>query len=148
MFISVVLALFVFTAMLYNYYLGENSLRFMLDEPRKMLILYRALVLILVFWGSIEDLSTVLAFADITMTLLALVNLIAMALLFKICMRILRDYEEQRRAGIKTPLFDSKLFLDLDLDPGAWPPLAGHSCTTNRSEPARPLEVDKQTTPA
>ena len=28
MFISVVLALFVFTAMLYNYYLGENSLRF------------------------------------------------------------------------------------------------------------------------
>lgn len=148
MFISVVLALFVFTAMLYNYYLGENSLRFMFDEPRKMLILYRALVLILVFWGSIEDLSTVLAFADITMTLLALVNLIAMALLFKICMRILRDYEEQRRAGIKTPLFDSKLFLDLDLDPGAWPPLAGHSCTTNRSEPARPLEVDKQTTPA
>lgn len=134
MFISVVLALFVFTAMLYNYYLGENSLRFMFDEPRKVLILYRALVLTLVFWGSIEDLSTVLAFADITMTLLALVNLITMALLFKICLRILRDYDDQRRAGVETPIFDSKLFLDLDLDPVAWPPLACRSSTMKLGE--------------
>jgi AGCS family alanine or glycine:cation symporter len=121
MFISVILTLFVFTAMLYNYYLGENSLRFMFGEPRKTLITYRALVLALVFWGSVEDLSTVLAFADITMTLLALVNLIAMALLFKVCMRILCDYDEQRRAGIKTPVFDSSKFRDLDLDLVAWP---------------------------
>jgi AGCS family alanine or glycine:cation symporter len=124
MFISVMLALFVFTAMLYNYFLGENSLRFMFGEPRKILIFYRVLVLILVFWGSVEDLSTVLAFADITMTLLALVNLVAMALLFKICLRILCDYDEQRRAGVQTPVFDSKLFLDLDIDPEAWPPLS------------------------
>ncbi|PKH83380.1 sodium:alanine symporter [Pseudomonas sp. Choline-02u-1] len=121
-FISIVLALFVFTAMLYNYYLGENSLRFMFGEPKKMLIIYRLVVLVMVFWGANEDLSTVLAFADITMTLLALVNLIAMALLFKICLRLLNDYEAQRRSGIKTPVFDSKLFLELDLDPIAWPP--------------------------
>ncbi|WP_025111833.1 sodium:alanine symporter family protein [Pseudomonas sp. H1h] len=121
-FISIMLALFVFTAMLYNYYLGENSLRFIFAEPRKTLFFYRALVLILVFWGAVEDLSTVLAFADITMTLLALVNLVAMFLLFKISMRVLRDYDEQRRAGVKTPVFDSSKFLDLDLDPIAWPP--------------------------
>ena len=121
MFISVALTLFVFTAMLYNYYLGENSLRFMFGEPRKTLLIYRALVLALVFWGSIEDLSTVLAFADITMTLLAFVNLIAMALLFNVGMRILYDYDEQRRAGIKVPVFDSNKFSDLDLDLLAWP---------------------------
>ncbi len=126
MFISVVLALFVFTAMLYNYYLGENSLRFILGEPRKTLLLYRALVLILVYWGSVEDLSTVLAFADITMTLLALVNLAAMFLLFNISMRVVRDYDEQRRAGIKKPIFDSSKFPDLDIDLLAWPP--GYSC--------------------
>ncbi|WP_339431787.1 MULTISPECIES: alanine/glycine:cation symporter family protein [unclassified Pseudomonas] len=144
MFISVVLALFVFTAMLYNYYLGENSLRFMLDEPRKMLIFYRVLVLILVFWGSVEDLSTVLAFADITMTLLALVNLVAMFLLFNISMRVLRDYDEQRRAGIKTPVFDPSKFLDLDLDPLAWPPQHDGSGTMIRSEPALSSSVSKQ----
>jgi AGCS family alanine or glycine:cation symporter len=121
MFISVALTLFVFTAMLYNYYLGENSLRFMFGEPRKTLLIYRALVMALVFWGSIEDLSTVLAFADITMTLLAFVNLIAMALLFNIGMRILYDYDEQRRAGVKNPVFDSSKFKDLDLDLRAWP---------------------------
>ncbi|SMQ27169.1 alanine or glycine:cation symporter, AGCS family [Pseudomonas helmanticensis] len=137
MFISVVLALFVFTAMLYNYYLGENSLRFMFGEPRKTLILYRLLVLFLVLWGSIEDLSTVLAFADITMTLLALVNLIGMALLFNICLRLLRDYDEQRRAGIQAPVFDPTLFSDLDLDPGAWPPLADHAGTSVLGKPAR-----------
>jgi AGCS family alanine or glycine:cation symporter len=126
MFISMALALFVFTAMLYNYYLGENSLRFMFGEPAKTLIIYRLMVLVMVFWGASEDLSTVLAFADITMTLLALVNLMAMALLFKICLRVLHDYEVQRRSGIKTPVFDSKLFLDLDLDPIAWPPVPTH----------------------
>lgn len=121
MFISVVLALFVFTAMLYNYYLGENSLRFIIAAPRKSLIAYRLLVLMLVLWGAIEDLSTVLAFADITMTLLALVNLIAMALLFKVCMRVLDDYDEQRRAGTRTPVFNSSKFRDLDIDLTAWP---------------------------
>jgi AGCS family alanine or glycine:cation symporter len=121
MFISVVLALFVFTAMLYNYYLGENSLRFIFAAPHKSLIAYRIFVLMLVFWGAVEDLSTVLAFADITMTFLALVNLIAMTFLFKVCMRILGDYDEQRRTGTIIPVFDSSKFSDLDLDLVAWP---------------------------
>ena len=122
-FISVALALFVFTSMLYNYYLGENNLRFLVGENRKALIGYRVLVLVLIFWGSIENLQTVFAFADIAMTMLAFVNLIALAMLFKICMRVLKDYDDQRNAGIKTPVFDSSKFSDLDLDLKAWPPL-------------------------
>lgn len=31
-------------------------------------------------------------------------------------MRVLKDYDDQRRAGIKTPVFDSSKFPDLDLD--------------------------------
>jgi len=76
---------------------------------------------VLIFWGSIENLSTVFAFADITMTMLAFVNLFALAFLFKIAMRILNDYDNQRAAGIKTPVFDSSQFPDLDLDRKAWP---------------------------
>jgi AGCS family alanine or glycine:cation symporter len=120
-FISVALSLFVFTSILYNYYLGENNLRFMVGENRKVLIGYRTLVLVLIFWGAIENLGTVFAFADITMTLLAFVNLIALFLLFKVGMRILRDYDDQRSAGIKVPVFDSSKFPDLDLDRKAWP---------------------------
>jgi AGCS family alanine or glycine:cation symporter len=121
LFISVALALFVFTSILYNYYLGENSLRFLIGESRKALIGYRALVLALILWGAVEDLGTVFAFADITMTLLAFVNLIALAMLFKIGLRILNDYDAQRKAGIQTPVFDSSQFPDLDLDLKAWP---------------------------
>ena len=115
------LALFVFTSILYNYYLGENSLRFLVGEKIQAIIGYRVMVLILILWGSMVNLNTVFAFADITMTLLAFVNLIALALLFKVAMRILRDYDAQRKAGIKTPVFDSSKFPDLDLDRNAWP---------------------------
>ncbi|HEX8594138.1 MAG TPA: alanine/glycine:cation symporter family protein [Pseudomonas sp.] len=132
MFISVALALFVFTSILYNYYLGENSLRFLIGESRKALIGYRALVLVLIMWGAVENLGTVFAFADITMTLLAFVNLIALAMLFKVGMRILRDYDDQRKAGVKTPVFDSSKFPDLDLDLKAWP---SHPGTKAEAEP-------------
>ncbi|MDD0975931.1 alanine/glycine:cation symporter family protein [Pseudomonas fontis] len=120
-FISVALALFVFTSILYNYYLGESNLRFLVGDNRKAVMGYRALVLLLIFWGAVQNLGTVFAFADITMTLLAFVNLIALALLFKIAMRVLRDYDDQRNAGIRTPVFDSAKFADLDLDTRAWP---------------------------
>jgi len=84
-------------------------------------IVYRGLVLLLILWGAVQNLGTVFAFADITMTLLAFVNLIALALLFNVGMRLLRDYDRQRKAGIKTPIFDSSQFTDLDLDLQAWP---------------------------
>ena len=135
-FISVALSLFVFTSILYNYYLGENNLRFMLGENRKALMAYRTLVLALIFWGAIENLGTVFAFADITMTLLAFVNLIALFLLFKVGMRILRDYDDQRAAGIKVPVFDSSKFPDLDLDRKAWPATPSASAADAGNAPA------------
>jgi AGCS family alanine or glycine:cation symporter len=67
-----------------------------------------------------------------------------MALLFKICLRILRDYDDQRRAGVETPIFDSKLFPDLDLDPLAWPPLACRSSTMKLGEPSDSPGISKQ----
>jgi AGCS family alanine or glycine:cation symporter len=63
----------------------------------------------------------VFAFADITMTCLAFVNLVALAMLFKVGLRVMRDYDEQRRAGVAQPVFDSRKFADLDLDLKAWP---------------------------
>ncbi|MCU0117571.1 alanine:cation symporter family protein [Pseudomonas sp. B2M1-30] len=119
-FISVALALFVFTSILYNYYLGENNLRFILGKNRKALLSYRALVLGLILWGSVQDLSTVFAFADITMTLSALVNLIALVLLCKVGLRLLADYDVQRKAGIAEPVLTTSTFHDLNIDRTIW----------------------------
>ncbi|WP_282347177.1 alanine/glycine:cation symporter family protein [Pseudomonas sp. PS01301] len=138
-FISVALSLFVFTSILYNYYLGENSLRFLIGDNRKAVLVYRAIVLLLIFWGAIENLETVFAFADITMTLLAFVNLIALAMLFKIGLRLLRDYDAQRSAGIKVPVFDARQFADLDLDPKAWP-VPNLSAASEKAQAAQPVQ--------
>lgn len=119
-FVSVALSLFVFTCITYNYYLGENALQFIVGRSRSALIAFRVLVLGLILWGSMQNLGTVFAFADITMTCLAFVNLVALALLIKTGLRVMRDYDEQRRAGIERPVFDASKFVDLDIDHDAW----------------------------
>lgn len=119
-FVSVALSLFVFTCITYNYYLGENALQFIVGRSRTALIAFRVLVLGLILWGSMQNLGTVFAFADITMTCLAFVNLVALAMLIKVGLRVMRDYDEQRAAGIERPVFDSAKFADLDLDHDAW----------------------------
>ena len=100
-FVSIALLLFVFTTLIYNYYLGENALGFF-SQKRGPVMIYRVLVVALVLWGSVQDLGTVFAFADVTMGLLAICNLIALALLFKVGLRLMRDYDAQIKAGVRS----------------------------------------------
>jgi AGCS family alanine or glycine:cation symporter len=78
------------------------------------------LIIGLVCWGATTDLGTVFAFADVTMGLLALVNLIALIFLFKPALRILRDFDGQIAAGVEQPVFDAKRFADMNVDTDAW----------------------------
>jgi AGCS family alanine or glycine:cation symporter len=119
-FVSLALLLFAFTTLLYSYYVGENALTFF-SGKRWMLRIFRVLVIGQVLWGSLQDLGTVFGFADITMGLLAMVNLFALALLFNVGLRLMRDFDTQIRAGIKQPVFDPKCFADLKLDSSVWP---------------------------
>ena len=127
---------FCFTSIIYNYYLGENSLSFMgLDKPLAVAG-FRLLTLVLILWGALQDLNTVFAFADLTMALLALVNLGALVLLLKVGLRLMRDYERQRAAGVARPGFDPRLFPDLDIDPQAWPATPGPVAPTEEADAA------------
>jgi alanine or glycine:cation symporter, AGCS family len=119
-FVSIALLLFAFSSMIYNYYLGENSLNFFSEENKTLFNGFRVLTLALVMWGSLQDLGTVFGFADLTMALLAVVNLVAVVLLIRVGLRIMRDYDQQRRAGIEHPVFDPDKFPDLNLDRTAW----------------------------
>jgi AGCS family alanine or glycine:cation symporter len=116
----VALVLFAFSSIMYNYYLGENSLSYFRDNNRMLLTAYRAVVLILVFWGSAQDLGTVFGFADLTMGLLGLVNLIGLIWMYRICMRLLGDYDTQLASGA-APRLRPDDFADLDIDRRAWP---------------------------
>ena len=92
------------------------------------------LVMALVLWGSMQDLSTVFGFADVTMGLLALVNLFAVFMLFKTGLRLMRDYDEQISAGVESPVLDAKKFADLDLDPSVWSANAASNANGERAE--------------
>lgn len=119
-FVSVALFLFGFSTILYNYYLGENSLNFFSTENQNLFNGFRVIIIGLVCWGATTDLSTVFGFADVTMGLLALVNLIALIGLMKPGLRIMRDFDEQIAQGYDQPVFDAKRFKDMDLDEAAW----------------------------
>ena len=119
-FVSVALVLFAFSSIMYNYYLGENSLNYFSEENRTLFTVFRLLVLGLVFWGAAQDLGTVFGFADLTMGLLGVVNLIGLLWMSKLGLRLLRDYDAQCAAG-QEPRLNTADFEDLDIDPRAWP---------------------------
>ncbi len=119
-FVTFGLVLFAFTSMLYNYYLGENSLNFFSEENQTLFNGFRVLTLALVIWGSFQNLNTVFGLADLTMGLLALVNLVALAMLFRLGLRVMEDYEDQICAGKEQPTFNPARFPEVKIDSKAW----------------------------
>ncbi|MGF1552033.1 MAG: alanine/glycine:cation symporter family protein [Paracoccaceae bacterium] len=121
-FLSIALVLFAFSSIIYNYYLGETALTVM-TEARVAAHVLKAAVIAIVFAGGIaEGATAVFFFSDPLMGLLALVNLLALIMLFPIAMRVLSDFTARRRAGEDEPLFDAAAFPDLDIDREAWRP--------------------------
>lgn len=64
-----------------------------------MIMVFRFMVLAMVFVGAIASLPAIWNFADLSMGLMALTNLVAIMLLSPVALRILRDYERQVKAG-------------------------------------------------
>jgi len=101
--LSVIIFLLAFSSILGNYYYGESNIEF-ISADRGLLTAYRALVVVAVLAGSVSSADVVWNFADGVMGVMALTNLVAIALLSGIAFRLLRDYTEQRRAGLD-PVF-------------------------------------------
>ncbi len=119
-FLTAAILLFSFSSIIYNYYLGENALTFLTKKPVAVLIL-RISVIAVLFAGSVAPGATaVFFFSDPLMGVLAVVNLLAMMMMFPIVTRLLADYRAQLKAGIKHPVFHPQQFADLDIDPQAW----------------------------
>lgn len=114
--------LFAFSSIIYNYYLGENALA-VVTRSKPAVFVLRLLILGVVFLGAIAPQATsVFFFSDPMMGLLALVNLIAIIMLFPIAMRVVDDYRKQLKAGVARPILDPAKFSDLDIDTKAWDP--------------------------
>ena len=120
-FMTLAILLFAFSSVIYNYYLGENAISTLTKNPGAMIVL-KVVVIGIVFLGAVAPSATaVFFFADPMMGLLALVNLLALMMLFPIALRVLQDFRTQLKAGVERPVLNIDDFSDLDLDPKAWP---------------------------
>ena len=118
--LSLMILLFAFSSIIYNYYLGENALTVITENPMAVQVL-RVVVIAIVFIGATAPGATaVFFFSDPMMGILALVNLIAIMMLLPTCLRILRDFGNQLKSGIERPVFNPDDFPDLDIDRTAW----------------------------
>lgn len=112
--------LFAFSSIIYNYYLGENAMSIMTNKPFALHGL-RLVVVGVVFLGAVAPGATaVFFFSDPMMGILAVVNLLALMMLFPIAKRLIVDFREQLAAGIARPVLDPDKFKDLNIDRNAW----------------------------
>ncbi|PNK60477.1 alanine/glycine:cation symporter family protein [Psychrobacter sp. FDAARGOS_221] len=116
-FIAIAIFFFAFTSIIANYSYGESNLEFISGSKnaKPAIMIFRVVVLVMVFIGSVASLPAIWNFADLSMGLMALTNLAAILILTPVALRILRDYERQIKEG-KSPdqiTFDPDRFVKL-----------------------------------
>lgn len=118
-FVAVALFFFAFSSIIGNYYYGEANIRY-LTRRKWVIYIYRILVGGMVLVGALSTLEFVWSLADITMGLMAICNLIAIAFLGKYAFRLLKDYRAQKEAGIQSPVFTKDKMPDIEKDLECW----------------------------
>ncbi|PDY46961.1 sodium:alanine symporter [Bacillus pseudomycoides] len=109
LFISIAIFFFAFTTLLAYYYIAETTLTY-LDHKLKFKWLKTILkfgFLIMVYVGSVESASLLWNLGDLGIGSMAWLNLLAIVLLSKTALKVLKDYETQKKEG-KDPIFDPK----------------------------------------
>ena len=104
--VTVFIFAFAFSSLIGNYYYAEANILFIKDN-KLLLFIFRCTCIIAIFLGAQADFSLVWNIADVTMGLMAIVNIVAILLLGNIAIKTLNDYEEQEKEGIN-PVFDAK----------------------------------------
>ncbi len=102
-FVSVAIVLFAFTSLIGNYFYAEANFKYITNN-RLALQIFRFVSTFWVLIGAQLHLSLAWDLADLFMGLMASVNIIAILFLSNIAIRVLKDYERQRKENID-PVF-------------------------------------------
>ena len=102
-FITFSIFAFAFSSLIGNYYYAESNILF-IKNSKVLLHLFRVTCVLAVFLGAQADFGLVWNLADITMGFMAIVNIIAIFLLGKVAIKVLKNYEQQKKQG-KNPVF-------------------------------------------
>ena len=112
-FIAIAIFLFAFSSIIGNYYYGEANIRFITQNSRLsasksqlVMTIYRICSGgVMVMFGALASFNLVWNIVNFFMALLTACNLVAIVLLGRYAFRLLDDYREQKRKGIKEPTF-------------------------------------------
>ena len=119
-FIAVAIFLFAFSSIIGNYYYGEANIRFITPNPMVMTIYRIFSAGVMVMFGAMASFEQVWNIVDLFMAFLTACNLIAIVILGKYAFRLLDDYREQRRLGIKEPTFHRSQLPEIEHELECW----------------------------
>ena len=120
MFIAVAIFLFAFSSIIGNYYYGEANIRF-ITQNNKVMTAYRiASAGLMVMFGALDSFELVWNIVDLFMALLTACNLVAIVLLGRYTFRLLDDYRQQKRQGIKEPVFHRSKLPEIEDELECW----------------------------
>ena len=119
-FIAIAILLFAFSSIIGNYYYGEANIRF-LTNSKMTITVYRIFSAgVVVMFGALATLELVWSLGDLCMALLTACNLVAIVALGRYVFRLLDDYRQQKRQGIKNPTFHRHQIPELEADLDCW----------------------------
>lgn len=108
-FLAVALLFFCFTTLTSYYYKAETTLAYLRQNLKMKSVwpnhLLKFILLATVMYGSVKTADTVWAMGDLGTGAMAWVNLTVILFLTKTALKVLKDYEMQKRAG-KNPVFE------------------------------------------
>ena len=105
-FITISIFAFAFSSLIGNYYYAESNILF-IKNNKTLLLIFRISCLVAVFLGAQADFSMMWNIADIPMGCMATVNILVILVLGNVAIKVLKDYEKQRKEG-KDPVFKAK----------------------------------------
>ncbi|MBQ4864801.1 alanine:cation symporter family protein [Pseudoalteromonas sp. MMG013] len=120
-FIAIAILFFAFTSIVANYSYAETNLMFLNTKYKHSMLIFRACVLAMVMFGAVGELGLIWTMADISMGMMAIVNVVALFMLSGFVIWLYKDYCCQLKAGI-TPVFnpDNHPEMEKTLPKGIW----------------------------
>lgn len=119
-FVAVAIFFFAFSSIIGNYYYGEANVRFLTRRPSTIILLRILTAGVMVVFGAIASLDLVWSIGDFFMALITICNLVAIVSLGKYAFRLLDDYRQQKRSGVKSPVFRRETMPDIADDIECW----------------------------
>lgn len=119
-FIAVAILLFAFSSIIGNYYYGEANIRFITPSNTVMTIYRICSAGLMVIFGAMASFELVWNIVDFFMAFLTACNLIAIVILGRYAFRLLDDYRQQKRKGIKEPVFHRSQLPEIEDEIECW----------------------------